>query len=166
MENSHLVRYINDHLAGSVTAIELLDRLIEEPPDAADREFLPMLRNEIEADQQVLKQLLNEVESSENLVRKAAGWLAEKAIGLKLRWDDPDNDGFRLFEALELLALGIWGKRALWRALATLSPMPPAIQRLDLEGLQQRADGQHAAVERRRLLAAREAFSESGAGRR
>ena len=163
--NPLLATYLNDHLAGSVAALELLDRLIEHPTEPDDRDFLPALRSEIAADQTVLKQLLEELGSAESPVRKAAGWLADKATALKLRWDDPDNDGFRRFEALEALSLGTYGKRGLWRALAALNPPPEPVLRLDLEGLVRRSEDQHAAVERRRLVAAARAFAEATAGR-
>jgi hypothetical protein len=164
--DNHLPTYLNDHLAGSVAALELIDRLIEHPTEPDDRTFLPALRAEIEADQRVLKQLLEDLGSDESPVRKAAGWLAEKATGLKLRWDDPDDEGFRRFEALETLALGIWGKRAMWRAVAALTPMPAPVERLDLDGLLRRAQEQYEAAERRRVRSAAIAFSETEAGRR
>jgi hypothetical protein len=164
--NPALITYLNDHLAGSVAALELLDRLVEHPVDPDDRSFFPALRDEIAADQQVLRQLIEQVGSEESQVRKAAGWLAEKAASFKLRWDDPDDEGFRRFEALEALALGTYGKRALWQALAAMRSRPEPVDRLDLEGLIRRAEDQHIAVERRRLAAATSAFAETGAGRR
>ena len=164
--NAALVTYLNDHLAGSVAALELLDRLIEHPVEPDDPTFFPALRDEIAADQQVLQRLIDQVGSGESHIRKAAGWLAEKATGFKLRWDDPNDEGFRRFEALEALSLGTHGKRALWQALAAMTSRPEALDRLDLEGLIRRAEDQHMAVERRRLAAATRAFAEIGAGRR
>ena len=97
--------------------------------------------------------------SGESGVRKAAGWLAEKVTRIKLRWDDPADDGLRRFEALEALALGITGKLSLWRALAAVASQAPILQQLDLELLQRQSENQYAEVERRRLAAAREAFT-------
>jgi hypothetical protein len=164
--NLALVTYLNDHLAGSVAALELLDRLIEHPAEPDDRSFFSALRDEIAADQQVLRQLIDQLGSGESHIRKAAGWLAEKATGFKLRWDDPDDEGFRRFEALEALSLGTHGKRALWQALAAMTSRPGPVDQLDLDGLIRRADDQHIAVERRRLAAASRAFAETGAERR
>ena len=158
MKAAELTTYLNDHLAGSVGALELLDHLAAQPPGPADTAFFRGLREEIAAEQAQLKTLLRALGSDESGVRKAAGWLAEKVTRLKLRWDDPGDDGLRHFEALEALALGISGKLSLWRALAAVAGEVPRLQSLDLERLQRQSEDQHAAVERRRLAAARAAF--------
>jgi hypothetical protein len=61
-------------------------------------------------------------------------------------------------EKLEALALGIEGKRALWRALLAVAEEIPALRNVDLVRLDQRADDQRTRVEVRRIEAAREAF--------
>jgi hypothetical protein len=61
-------------------------------------------------------------------------------------------------EKLEALALGIEGKRALWRALLAVAEEIPALRNVDLVRLDQRADDQRKRVEVRRIEAAREAF--------
>jgi hypothetical protein len=153
-----LATYLNDHLAGSVAALELIDGLLAHPAEPGDREFLAGLRQEIEQDQDVLRALLRELGAGESPVRKAAGWFAEKLADMKLKWDDRESGGFRHFEALEGLALGLRGKLALWEALASVAPAVPVLQRLDLASLARRADTQHAAVETRRKLAAAAVF--------
>lgn len=159
MSATELATYLNDHLAGSVGALELLDDLIAHPAEPDDPAFFTGLRDEIAAEQDVLRALLRELGAGESSARKAAGWLAEKLAGLKLRWDDPDDVGFGRFEALEGLALGILGKLSLWRALAAVAATIPAVQRLDLRKLAREAETQHAAVEARRVAAARVAFA-------
>ncbi|MGH7517516.1 MAG: hypothetical protein ACREOC_08610 [Gemmatimonadales bacterium] len=159
MSATELATYLNDHLAGSVAALELLDHLIAHPEEPDDSAFFTRLRAEIMEDQEVLSGLLRELGSGESSVRKAAGWLAEKAAGLKLRWDDRGNAGFHRFEALEGLALGIQGKLSLWRALSSVATMP-AVRTLDLRTLARKAEAQHAAVEARRVAAAARAFGE------
>jgi hypothetical protein len=61
-------------------------------------------------------------------------------------------------EALDALALGIEGKRALWTALAAGAPAVPRLQGVDLNLLQQRAQQQRERVEVWRLEAARKAL--------
>ncbi len=63
-----------------------------------------------------------------------------------------------LLQALEALALGITGKRLLWRSLAAISPNFPALQGTDFGGLEKRAQDQFERVETLRLEMAREAF--------
>jgi hypothetical protein len=149
-----LATYINDHLAGSVAALEMLDDLIAHPVAPDEPAFFIGLRDEITEEQDVLRAVLRELGASESTVRKAAGWLAEKVTGLKLRWDDSGNGALRRFEALEALALGIFGKLSLWRALAAVVPIEPALQGLDLPQLARQAESQHAGVEARRVAAA------------
>jgi hypothetical protein len=46
-----------------------------------------------------------------------SGWLADKLAQLKLRMDDKAAGSLRLLETVEIIGLGIDGKKALWRAL-------------------------------------------------
>ena len=64
-----------------------------------------------------------------------------------------------LFLALEALALGIHGKRSLWRALAAASKVIPGLRALDYAELENRAVEQSDRVEAKRLEIAGEVFS-------
>ena len=117
-----LTTYLNDHLAGSVGALELLDRLIEVHQDKPIGKFFEGLRAEIQADQDELKALLGKLKVEESTVRKAGAWIAEKLSRSKIELDgDPAEASAGLFLALEALVLGITGKRSLWRALQAAS---------------------------------------------
>jgi len=153
-----LATYLNDHLAGSVAAIELLDHLRKLSRGTEREALFTELQSEIEGDQQVLKELLRGLGETQSRVRQAAAWLTEKVGEAKLKLDDPGSGELRLLEALETLELGILGKLALWRALAVAADGMPQIQRLDLAGLQRRAEEQHGRVEAERLKVARAAL--------
>ena len=73
--------YLNDHLAGSVAAIELLDDLIEHHSEDRFGKIFRDLRDEIEADQETLRNLIRKLGAKESAVRKAGAWLAEKLVG-------------------------------------------------------------------------------------
>jgi hypothetical protein len=152
-----LTTYLNDHLAGSVTAMELLDHL-REFSSGTDKERLTALQREIEEDQEVLKALLHDLGGKESRIRKAAAWLTEKLGEAKLKLDDPGDGQLRLLEALESLGLGILGKLALWRALEVAREQAPALRKLDFARLKSRAVAQHDRVESERLRMARMAF--------
>jgi len=152
--SENLGTYLNDHVAGSVLALELLDHLIDSP-EAPDRKLLTQLRIEIQEDQDVLRQLLRSVGAKESTARKAAAWLTEKLGRAKLRIDESGSGELRLLEGLETLALGIQGKLALWRSLATLRDAVPPLKTLDLGRLQSRALEQFERVDRLRLDAVR-----------
>ena len=59
-----------------------------------------------------------------------------------------------MFEARETLALGILGKRALWRALSIVAPADLRLSGVDFDALAARAQAQHDRVEERRLQVA------------
>jgi hypothetical protein len=162
MKVVELGTYLNDHLAGSVGALDLIDHLARRSETPDEVSFFRRLHEEITAEQTQLREVLRDVGGDESGVRKAAGWVAEKVSRLKLKWDDPGDDGLRRFEALEALALGITGKLSLWKTLAAVAGEIPALRHLDFAELQRRSEDQYAAVETRRLAAAREAFTPSG----
>jgi len=152
--SENLGTYLNDHVAGSVLALELLDHLID-LPEALDRKLLTQLRAEIQEDQDVLRQLLRSVGAKESTARKAAAWLTEKLGRAKLRIDESGSGELRMLEGLETLALGIQGKLALWRSLATLKDAVPPLKTMDLARLESRALEQFERVDRLRLDAVR-----------
>jgi len=152
-----LITYLNDHIAGSVAALELLDHLIARS-EATDRELLAELRRQIQEDQRVLMRLLHDLGGKESAVRKAAAWLTEKLGQAKLLIDDSGSGELRTLEALETLALGIQGKLSLWRALASVHDLIPQLASLDHARLQSRALEQFDQVDRLRLQAARRAL--------
>ncbi len=150
--------YLNDHLAGSVAAIELLNHLRKLSRGTGREKLFATLQSEVEEDQKVLKELLRELGEPQSGVRKAAAWLTEKVGEAKLKLDDPGSGELRLLEALETLELGILGKLGLWRALAVAADRVPQIKNLDLANLERRASEQHQRVEAERLKVARVAF--------
>ena len=147
--------YLNDHLAGSVAAIELLDFVIEHHSGDRFAKTFRDWRDEIRADQATLRNLIRKLGAEESALRKAGAWVAEKFSRLKVG-DMDDSAG--LLQALEALALGITGKRLLWRSLAAISPDYPALQGTDLSELEKRAHDQFERVETLRLEMARETF--------
>ena len=149
---------MRDHLAGSTSALELLDHLISLHAGTALEPFFTELRQEIDQDRAALRDLVRKLGSDQSLVRNTAAWFAEKGARVKLRFEDQAGGPLARLEMLEALALGIEGKRSLWRALATVSDAVPALGSVDLGWLEQRAAQQRERVEVRRLEAAREAF--------
>lgn len=158
MADNHLATYLNDHLAGSVAALELLENLQVEQAGTPLESFLAGLRADIAADSQELEALMNRLHVAESRTRKASAWIAEKVTELKLRLDDPAGGALRLFESLEALSLGIEGKRSLWLALEAAAKDAPVLQILDYQRMAQRAEEQRRRVEEERLEAAKRAL--------
>ena len=153
-----LTDYLNDHLAGAVGALELLDRLVETYKGKPLEKFFRDLRTDIEHDQGQLKELIQKLGVQESAVRKAGAWIAEKLSRPKIDLDEGSKNDLGLFLALEALVLGITGKRSLWRALQSASRTVPELARLDYSGLENRAIDQCERVEARRLEIARSVF--------
>jgi hypothetical protein len=153
-----LTTYLNDHLAGSLAAVELLNHLRELSRGTGRERILLTLEAEIEKDRAVLQELLSELGGKESRVRSAAAWLTEKVGEAKLKLDDPGSGELRLLEALETLGLGILGKLALWRALEVAREEVPQLRKLDFAALKSRALAQHGQVETERLQAAHTAL--------
>jgi hypothetical protein len=155
---NELSKYLNDHLAGSVAALELVEYLSKNYPDTTLETFFAELHADISADQDVLRDLLNTFGAKESSVRKAGAWIAEKFGRAKLNLDEHQVKGVGLLEALEGLVLGITGKGLLWRALSAASQVMPQLKGPDYAELEQRAVAQRNRVEEKRLAAARTAF--------
>jgi len=155
-----LTNYLNDHLAGSVGALELLDRLIDTYREKPFEKFFQGLRDDIQHDQEQLKELMQKLGVEESAVRKAGAWVVEKLSRAKIELSEDAEGEVGLLLALEALVLGITGKRSLWRALKCASRTMPQLARLDYSGLENRAIEQCERVEAKRLEVARTAFQE------
>ena len=158
MANEHLSTYLNDHLAGSVAAIELLEHLEASEFDGQLTRFFSDLRGDIAADRAELENLMKSLNIDESRTRKASAWLTGKFTELKLRVDDPAGGALRLFESLEVLSLGIEGKRSLWKALIAVSEQSPSLKVMNYDRLIKRAEEQRERVERHRLITAQQAL--------
>jgi hypothetical protein len=157
--SKRLTTYLNDHLAGSVAALELLDRLIATYEGKPIQQFLEDLRKDIDADQGELQNLIEKLGEKESSVRKVGLWLAEKFSRAKIRLSDSEENQMGLFHALEGLVLGITGKRCLWAALAAAAETVPQLRELDYARLEKRAAEQRDRVDAKRLEIARTIFS-------
>ena len=114
----NLRTYLNDHLAASVTAIKLLSRLQSLNGQEDLPRFAGEMRLEIEQDQGELKKLMQRLRITKSRTRMATAWFAHQLTDLKMRFDDPRDHRLRRLEMLELVEVGLEGKRALWQALS------------------------------------------------
>ncbi len=149
MSRENLGIYLNDHLAGSVMAVELIERMLDVERNTELAKSLNAVLKEIEEDRGVLRSLIERIGEHEHAVKKAAAWLAEKAGRIKL-----DEGALGRLEMLETLTLGIEGKYQLWRALERVASRHPELAGVDYPGLEKRAREQHDMVEGHRLEAA------------
>jgi hypothetical protein len=157
--NPELQRYLNDHFAGSEGAILLLTDLISRSEEMEEKRFFVELKARIENDRSILAKVLKAAELETEQTVKAAGKLTAKASRLKLLWEGMKPDELGHFEACEMLALGIQGKRLLWRVLAEIAPFRPDWHSFDFHELERGAERQRDAMEEQRMRAARRVFA-------
>lgn len=149
--------YLNDHLAGSVSALELIGHWANAHKDEPLGAFFAELEAEIKADQNKLCDVMRSLRVEESKVRQAGAWIAEKLgrARLKIAGDDPGSLGLVL--TLEGLIMGIAGKKLLWRGLAAAKL--PELDGYDFEQLQRRAQQQIERIEGERMRAVHQTFT-------
>lgn len=158
-----LAVYLQDHLAGAVFGIELVEALEHDHRGDELGGAAVAWRIEIEADQATLREIVDHVGAAPGTVKEAISWIAEKAARLKLRRQSQSDLG--TFETLETLALGILGKEKLWVALQVCAASEARLAGFDFVRLAERARQQHAAVEVQRQVWASRVLPKSEAAR-
>lgn len=111
-----LVAYLRDHLSGSDTATRVVHRLAS-TPKTGNAILFRRLSNEFEDERSVVRALLTQLGASARSLKRAAG-LASGAV-LSVTASGKPGD-LSLFRTLEGLAIGVQGKRCLWRTLQNL----------------------------------------------
>lgn len=156
MADDGLETYLNDHLAGSVSAIQMLERAVDDHEGTALGPQLAALLADIRAAQDELRTIIRRLGYTESSIKKAGAWVAQHAGRLKVGGSgDSDLARFELFEAL---SLGIQGQCKLWRALRAVAPKHPQLEGVDLARLEQQSREQHDLVEAWRIEAAEAAL--------
>jgi hypothetical protein len=152
-----LASYLNDHLAGSIGALELLEHSADLHHGKPLGDFFMDMGAEIRADQEKLREVMRSLCIEESNLRKAGAWVAEKAgrARLMIAGDEPGELGLVL--TLEGLIMGVTGKKLLWRALAAANL--PQLNGYNFEELQRRAEQQIERIEAERMRAVLEAFA-------
>lgn len=150
--------YLNDHLAGSLGALQMLEDIIAHHEGKPLEPFLKVLRDDIAADQKELKQLIQYLGIDESSVRKAGAWVAEKLSRAKLGVGDSGEPNLELLQSLESLSLGITGKRWLWHTLGQAAASAPRLSGFDFARLEKRAADQFDRVETQILEIAGQIF--------
>jgi len=148
-----LAIYLNDHLAGATLGVELARRLRGSNED--DPAFGPVLTEvcaEIEADRETLKAVMDRLGVGQSKLKPLAAILGERLGRLKLNGRLWGYSPLSRLDELELLQIGVVGKRRLWRALEHTHAGD--LQRFDLDALAERATGQLKRLEALHLKAA------------
>jgi hypothetical protein len=152
----NLDSYLNDHLAGSVSALEVIAHWAEAHKDEPLGRFFAETESEVKADQETLRDVMRILGVEESKVRKAGAWAAEKLGRARLIIAGNEPGSLGLVLTLEGLIMGVTAKKLMWIALAA-AKLPP-LNTCNFERLQQRAEEQVERLEAERLVAACQAF--------
>jgi hypothetical protein len=156
--SKYLATYLNDHLGGSTSGLELVRRAASENKGTDLGAFLTGLTKEIEEDRETLREIMAALGVKEDTLKVAGGWLIEKVGRLKPNAQLKGYSPLSPLVELEGLELGIQGKLAMWRALMEIAGSPP-LDASRLGELAARAEHQAADVGRHRLQVARSALA-------
>jgi hypothetical protein len=159
MSLSNLEHYLNDHLAGAAGALVLVEDLSKRENSGIDAEFFKRLHEQIYADRELLIRLMDLANMERSSLLQAVGGVTARIGRLKLAWEGFNPGELGLFEALEVLAIGIQGKRLLWHALAEVAADFEAWSEIGFAALAEKARNQRDEVEKKRLAVARQALS-------
>ena len=148
-----LIAYLRDHLSGADVAIRVVHRLGSTNRNTEDGTLFRRLSEEFEQDHSVVRTLLAQLGASGRSIKRAAGFASGAVLSVPAGGEPGD---LALLRTLEALAIGVQGKRCMWRALQSLRIGPPTVNGLDFVELEAKAVRQWEAIEgRRRALVAR-----------
>jgi hypothetical protein len=145
--------YLNDHLAGSVSALELIAHWTQLHKGSPLGIFFSQIDTEIRADQNVLRNLMHDLGVEESSLRQAGAWAAEKVGRVRLMIAGGEQGSLGLVLTLEGLIMGIVGKKLLWRSLSAANLAE--LNGYDFRELERRAEQQIDRIEAERIRAAR-----------
>jgi len=161
-ETEPLDVYLNDHLAGSAGAVELIERIRANNEGTALAAHMEGLLLEIEQDRDTLGEVMTQLGVVRSTSKQAAGKVLETLSRLRLNERITGSDDVTRLLELETLSLGIEGKLLLWRSLSEVAETRPELAEFDLATLATRAVSQRAGVEPFRLEAAATALGPAG----
>jgi len=162
MPTDPLTRYLQDHLAGSVAALQLMETLADHERGLPLEQKLRGLHAEVTEEQERLMAILARLGGEESSLKQVAAWLTEKLHRGRLALVERADPALARLTGLESLALGLQGKLALYRALEDVAPDDPRLGGYPFAALQARTLLQHAMIEQERMAAARAAFGGDG----
>lgn len=148
--------YLADHLTGADAALVVVSRLRASQAGAAEAALFTRLHDEFAEEREIVSAMVRSLGGSpfkmKRLVGQAAGAVLQVAAG-----GDPGE--LALFRTLESLAIGVQGKRCLWRVAKTLEPGLQAPTAKSFHALELQAVDQWQQIDRCRLALASRTFS-------
>ena len=151
--------YLNDHLAGSISALELIAHWADVHKGEPLGSFFVEIEREIKADQDMLRAVMRTLGVEESKMRQAGAWAAEKVGRARLMMAGDEQGSLGLVLTLEGLIMGVTGKKLMWRSVAAAKL--PRLKSYNFEEPQRRAEQQIERLEAERIRAVSQAFAEN-----
>jgi hypothetical protein len=139
--------YLREHLAGADTAIQIVHDLSDAYRGGPEGALFASLYEQFREDRGVVEKILAELGYTSRSVKRLAGRATGSALGTVAGGAPGD---LSLFRTLEALAIGVQGKRCLWRAAQALVALPHPPGRRSFVELEADAVRQWEAIERHR----------------
>ena len=141
-----LAAYLRDHLAGADAAIQTVQAL-RDSHRGLEGALFESLYEQFREDRGIVEGMLAELGYTSRSAKRVAG----RATGRALRVVAGGAPGdMSLFRTLEALAIGVQGKRCLWRAAQALAALPHPSGRRSFAELEADAVRQWETIERHR----------------
>jgi hypothetical protein len=148
--------YLNDHLAGATGVVQRCRAARDASRGSEAGAFLDELLAELVQDRRTLLDVLAAVAVEPSPLKRAAGVVLERVGRLKPNGQLRGYSPLGRFLDLEVLSIGVEGKRLLWLALREIDD--GRLARFDFGALAARAQDQRERLEPHRLAAASAAF--------
>ena len=149
-----LAIYLNDHLAGSAAGRDLAEKIRSKNSGTPLGSFMDDLVHQIEEDRDTLADLIRKLQVEQSPLKQVGGSVLEKLSRIVFDVRARESQELSRLVELEMLSLGIEGKRALWRALQAIENKGHRLPAIDIDRLIDRAQKQREGVEHHRLEAA------------
>jgi hypothetical protein len=155
VNDRYLSIYLNDHLAGAWGGRQVAARALGQNREGPLGDFLRVLVGEIEEDRESLLRVMGLLGIRQDPLKPVGVWAAER-LGRAFKFNGHllSYSPLSRLEELELLSLGVEGKRLMWRTLELLAQTDDRLKGFDFATLIKRAEVQRDELERLRLAAA------------
>lgn len=157
--------YLNDQLAMGVAWRELAKRSAHNNRDTPAGEALGRVAAGIAEDVETFRGIMRRLGVQISRVKTGLAIVAERVGRIKPNGRVRSYSPLSRFEELEILAMGIDGKKQLWTTLRDLAGLGARLPDVDFDVLIDRAARQRAEIEPFRAAAGTEAFDQSGSAR-
>lgn len=162
--DNFLAIYLRDQLALGIAWRELARRAQRNNGDTALAQALTRVASGIAEDVRTFETIMSRLGVRPNPVKNTLAVAAERVGRLKLNGRLSGYSPLSRFVELDVLVMGIEGKKVLWTTLSDVAGLGTRLPEIDFAELIRRAEQQRAELEPFRVHAGKEAFGAADSG--